>query len=95
MIKTFLVTSLAVSQAAEIKFVGGKVSLDTTLDLSDKANPKVVFKTTVPSKSWFSVGFGTGMTNVDMVVWQAKDDGRTECKDLYSTGFSQPSSSET
>jgi hypothetical protein len=55
--------------------MGGKVVLDTTLDLTDKSKPLLVFKTTVPKDQWFAIGFGTSMKDTDMVVWQARDDG--------------------
>jgi len=66
----------------------GKISLDTTLDISDALKPKITFVATVPKDQWFSIGFGTSMTDTDMVLWQAKDAGI--CKDLYSSGHRVP-----
>ena len=39
--------------------------------------------------SWLGIGFGTTMTNTDMIAWFVTD-GVGEVKDLYSTGYSSP-----
>jgi len=40
-------------------------------------------------KSWFSVAFGKGMNNVDMVVLEI-DNNNIKVTDYYSSSYSKP-----
>ena len=42
----------------------------------------------VPENTWFGIGWGEGMVNVDMVVMQGKDNGIL--KDLWATAKGKP-----
>lgn len=55
----------------------------------DPLTNELVFKAEVPDNSWLGIGFGTTMTNTDMIAWFVTD-GVGEVKDLYSTGYSSP-----
>lgn len=55
----------------------------------DKAAKDLVFRTTVPDNSWFSIGFGKSMKNTDMISWFVDNEtGRTV--DYWSTNHKQP-----
>ena len=55
----------------------------------DKAAKDLVFRTTVPNNSWFSIGFGNTMKNTDMISWFVDNEtGRTV--DYWSTTHKQP-----
>ena len=50
---------------------------------------KIKITATVPENQWLGIGWGTGMFNVDMVLFQgAGSDGTVT--DLWSTGNSTP-----
>ena len=55
----------------------------------DEASNELVFLADIPNNSWLSIGFGTSMSNTDMIAWFAKD-GRGAIRDLWSTGYGQP-----
>jgi hypothetical protein len=59
------------------------VSLDTTTKL-------IKFTVHVKDNSYIAFGWGSTMTNTDMVFWSASGGASTQ-KDLYSTGHSNPS----
>ena len=50
----------------------------------------VIYDVCVQPNSWLAIGYGTSMTNTDMVWWSAND-AASEQRDLYSTGHKTPS----
>lgn len=40
----------------------------------DMDTEEIVMKTTIPNKSYFSIGFGPNMSGTDMIVWRWRDD---------------------
>ena len=50
---------------------------------------RVRFFLKMPDQHWFSIGFGTSMTNVDMISWFADGDN-SYAKDYWSTSRSAP-----
>ena len=62
-----------------------------TLDFSyDVATAKIVLKAHIKAGSYIAFGWGSTMSNTDMVIWQANGGTSTQL-DLYSTGYSTPS----
>jgi len=55
----------------------------------DSANNVVVYNVCVQPNSWLAVGYGTSMTNTDMVWWSANTTSSQQL-DLYSTGETTP-----
>jgi hypothetical protein len=53
----------------------------------DTETDELVFTATVQEDSWFGIGFGPGMYDVDMIVWLEEDD---ETLDLWSSGYRKP-----
>ena len=43
-----------------------------------------------PCNRWTAIGFGSSMTNTDMVVVGNNEDGVAYVQDLWSTGHSKP-----
>jgi phosphoserine aminotransferase len=41
----------------------------------------------MPDRHWFSIGFGSGMTNTDMIAWHANG-AESYVKDYWSTSKS-------
>ena len=54
----------------------------------DSDKEKVKLEAAVFENQYFSVGFGEGMHNTDMIIFEAKGDGKVY--DTYSTGYSSP-----
>lgn len=52
----------------------------------DEAASELVLIADIPNDSWFAIGFGTSMTNTDMIVWFAKQ-GQGAIRDLWSSGY--------
>lgn len=55
----------------------------------DSVTQEMVFQTTMPDNSWFSIGFGNSMTNTDMITWFASD-GSGSALDYFSESHSAP-----
>lgn len=51
----------------------------------DGASQKLLFKVQVRANTWFGIGFGTTMTNTDMITFSARGDNG-EVIDQYSRG---------
>jgi hypothetical protein len=56
----------------------------------DVATSKIVFNAHVKAGSYIAFGWGSTMSNTDMVLWRANGAGSTQL-DLYSTSYSIPS----
>ena len=61
-------------------------ALDTCYD---KVANEIVFKAVVPDNSWFSIGFGTTMSDTDMIAWFVTN-GVGSARDYWSTFYSAP-----
>ena len=84
-IDTFIAGSPSCSGASLLSTSNGSLlnaTYDSTLDA-------VVYDVCVQPNSWLAVGYGTSMTNTDMVWWSANGDA-SEQLDLYSTGHKKP-----
>lgn len=80
------------AEEGEIKFsykdgIKWSAKIDMTTD-------EIVMKTTLPNKSWFSIGFGPNMRGTDMIVWRWKDD-ETVVDNLWSSEYNVPPSDGT
>lgn len=60
----------------------------------DMITDEIVMKTTLPNKSWFSIGFGPNMRGTDMIVWRWKDDEMV-VDNVWSTTYNVPPSDGT
>lgn len=49
----------------------------------DQATEELVFRVVMPPTSWFGIGFGSVMTNTDMITWTTKN-GEASVEDQYS-----------
>jgi len=49
----------------------------------------VSFRTVMPDNDYFAIGFGSSMTNTDMILWQSNG-ANSKATDLWSTGHSTP-----
>jgi len=56
----------------------------------DSQSQELVFRADLPNNSWLSIGFGSSMTNTDMIGWFASSK-RGSVKDFWSTENSTPS----
>ena len=52
-------------------------------------NERLKMVVDMPNNTWLSIGFGSTMTNVDMIAWHADGDD-SYVKDYYSFGKSTP-----
>lgn len=55
----------------------------------DQLAGELAFKAIVPNNSWLSIGFGTTMTDTDMIAWFV-DEGQGTVQDLFSTKYAAP-----
>jgi len=69
-----------------------KTSNGSTLSTSYNNSTNLIqFNAHVKTGSYLAVGFGTSMTNADMVAWEAGANPEASiCQDLYSTGETRP-----
>ena len=83
MFKKLLTMMVGIANAAKLPD-GFEVSITSeTVD-------KLKFEVTIKKESWFAIGFGQAMDQVDMVLFQK--DGVT---DLWSTGYFTPVTDDT
>ena len=55
----------------------------------DVAVNELVFKVELQNNSWLGIGFGSTMTNTDMITWFVEE-GEGEVQDLFSKSHSPP-----
>ena len=53
--------------------------------VSSETKDRLKFYVEIPGSTWFSIGYGYGMNNVDMVLFQPD-----KVTDLWSTGMWTP-----
>jgi len=64
----------------------GDFSLESCYDSLEK---EIVFKAVVPDQSWFSIGFGSSMTDCDMIAWRVTR-GKGKVEDYWCSGSHHP-----
>lgn len=55
----------------------------------DAINDVIVYDVCVQPNTWFAIGYGSSMTNTDMVWWSGNGTYSSQL-DLYSTGTTTP-----
>ena len=81
---------LASAHAAQTAWEGGP-----TFDITyDAASTGLKFDVTVPANMWWGISYADTMTNVDQVVFAGSGDAGT-VTDLWSTGYSRPTTDTT
>jgi hypothetical protein len=57
----------------------------------DSTNSQIVYEASVKVGTYLAIGFGTSMTDIDMISWDADTTAATSvCQKLWSTGHTHP-----
>jgi len=60
-----------------------------TIKLNTTTN-QFKFTATVPNNNYLSIGFGSSMTNTDMILWQANGATSSRTSDMWSLTYQIP-----
>ena len=87
----FLLISRSLAQTTCTGYTSMLTNQGSTLNYTyDPINDVVVYDVCVPDGNWFAIGYGSSMTNTDMVWWSANTTNSTQL-DLYSLTTTTPS----